>query len=489
MFLKKLLAIAAKNETLVHTTSAYTMYNTTFENKRATKLAFTQPPVAYSFLRKIKHDNIVGIYKLNVEKGYLITKRLFPFCSVFRKETREFNKYISFKIAQAIVFLHTQCGVVHGNIVKDSLFFNEEGGIVLGGFEKSRNSSVFDQDNIMFSNLVKELTNVDTTLVKVAGDERFCSDIFLDLDIAFFGYKSFTTEQKLDFISKARKSKNEFVDIHKRRISWMILGDINSSTQKDFKILAVDFVLGFGVSDMEEFLPPLFSILDTGIRLYLLRNSDKYISRIVSLDPIIKSLSLGIKCKDKELREETIVFIKENINMISKKQQSEILETMHGYILDDQGMQLVLKFLCDVRPVFKKTDVVYRILCKYLIQSKSKVKVLAAMEIFYETFDNFKMTTELLPLLCGYLSNRHAQPAVFSLIEKVLEHLKEHKTEIVDKEWKIGNIKNIFKPRSPEGQGTIPSGKVETPSEKSENELSQDHKEWKSPEDGWDDPW
>lgn len=486
MFLKKLLAIATKNETLVHTTSTYAMYDTTFENKNATKLVFTQTPEAYSFLKKIKHDTIISIYKLNVEKKYLVTRRLLPFYSVFKKEAKEFNKYISLKIAQAIMFLHGQCNIAHRNVVADSLFFNEEGGIVLGGFEKSRKSNTFDEDSIMFGNLMNELVGTSMKLVDLAKNGGFCSDIFFDLEIAFFGYKSFTTEQKLDFISKMRKEKNEFVDIHKRRISWMILGDISSDAPKDFRVLAVDFILCFDVPDMEEFLPPLFSILDTGIRLYLLRNSEKYIGKVSSLDPIIKSLSLGIKCKDKQLREETIVFIKENISMISPRQQSEILETMHGYVSDDQGIQSVLRFLHDVKPVFKKTDVVYRILCKYLIQSKSKVQVLCTMEIFYETFDNFKMTTELLPLLCGYLSNRHAQPAVFSLIEKILVHLKEHKAEIIDKEWRLGSIKNIFKPKSSLHQEEIYGEKREAQLTRLQNEPDKEHKD---PNDGWDDPW
>ncbi|KMV65497.1 hypothetical protein M970_090180 [Encephalitozoon cuniculi EcunIII-L] len=489
MFLKKLLWMATKNEALVHTTKSYTMYNTTFESKNATKLVFTQTIEAYSFLKKIKHDTIISLYRLNVEKGYLITRRLLPFCSVFKRETKEFNKYIAFKIAQALVFLHDKCGVVHGNIVKDSLFFNEEGRVVLGGFEKSRKSSAFDEDNIMFSNLVEELVGIDASLADFVKNKGLCSDIFFDLDIAFFGYRSFTVDQKLDFISGMKKNKNELIDIHKRRVSWMVLADISSSTSKDFKTLAVDFVLSFDVPDMEEFLPPLFSILDTGIRLYLLRNPEKYIDRITTLDPVVKSLSLGIKCKDKLLREETVVFIKENIGMVSKRQQSEILETMYSYVSDDQGMVLVLRFLRDVRPAFKKTDVVYRILCKYLIQSKAKAQVLDTMEIFYKSFDNFKMTTELLPLLCGYLSNRSVQPAVFSLIEKILSHLKEHKGEIVDKEWGIGSIKNIFKPKSSTHQGIACVEEVETQSVKTPSKPAQDYGESKDLVDGWDEPW
>ncbi|AFM98912.1 hypothetical protein EHEL_090160 [Encephalitozoon hellem ATCC 50504] len=490
MFLKKLLAIATKSETLVHTTSTYAMYDTTFENKNATKLVFAQSPEAYSFLKKIKHDTIIGIYKLNVEKKYLVTRRLFPFCSMFRKEAKEFNKYIFLKMAEALMFLHDQCGTIHRNIVKDSLFFSEEGNIVLGGFEKSRKSGTFDEDSMMFSNLLNELVGIDVKLEDFVKNRGFCSDIFFDLEIAFFGYKSFTAEQKLDFISKTRKSKDEFIDIHKRRIAWMVLGDISTNAQKDFKILGADFILCLDVPNMEEFLSPLFSILDTDVRLYLLRNPEKYIGRVTSLDPIIKSLSLGIKCKDKQLREETIVFVKENVSMISKKQQSEILETMCEYVSDDQGMHSVLKFLHDVRPIFKKTDVVYRILCKYLIQSKSKVQVLHTMEIFYETFDNFKMTAELLPLLCGYLSNRHAQPAVFSLIEKILAHLKEHKTEIIDREWKIGSIKNIFRFKSSAHQGAVCAENGEAQLSKPQNESNRKHEEYDNDQsDGWDDPW
>lgn len=488
MFLKKLLAMATKSETLVHATKAYSMYDTTFEGRKATKLVLAHPAEPYSFLRKIKNDTIINLYKLNVEKRTLITRRLLPFSSVFRKEAKEFNRYILFKVAQALEFLHAQCGVVHGNVTKDALFFGDDGGIALGGFEKSRKSDVFDEDSIMFSCLISEMVGIDMSLPDFIKNRGLCSDLFFDLEIAFFGYKSFTTDQKLDFISRIQANKDELVGIHKKRISWMVLADVSAGAQKDFKVVAVDFVLGLEVPNMEELLPGLFSMLDTGIRLYLLRNSEKYISSVTTLDPVIKSLSLGIKCKDRHLREETVAFVKQNIGLISRRQQAEILETMYYYVSDDQGISLVLGFICEVRPIFKKTDVVYRILCKYLIQSKGKMQVLGAMEIFYPTFDSFKMTTELLPLLCGYLSDRHVQSEVFLLIEKILVHLKEHKGEIIAKEWKIGSIKNIFRAKTPVDRDDKTQSEA-LPSRPQANLAQRDGSDPNDQADRWDEPW
>lgn len=487
MFLKRLLAIATRDETLVYTTRTYKMYDTLFEDRRATKLVLAQSVAPYVFLRRIKHDTIMCLYRLNVEKRTLTTKRLVPFDMVLRKETKEFNRYILLKLAQALEFLHRQCGVVHGNVSRESLFFGEDGGIVLGGFERSRSSSTFDEDGMMFSNLVGDVLGLNASLVSFLENRGFCSDLFFDLEVTFFGYRSFTTEQKLEFISSARRNRDEFIDIHKRRIGRMVVADLSGDVSKEFKISVVDFVLNFDISDMEEFLPPLFSVLDTDVRLHLLRNQEKYTGSVESLDPIVKSLSLGIKCKDRQLREETMYFIRENMGMISKRQQAEVLETMYGYVSDEVGVQQVLGFLCATRPVFKKSDVVYRILCRYLLQSKCKPQVLVAMEVFYKDFDKFRMTTELLPLLCGYLSDSTMQVATFSLIEKILQHLKEHKGEIVDNEWRIGSIRSIFGLRSRKKKEDKPTQTQEhvdkpchpgaTGRESSEND------------DGWDEPW
>lgn len=474
MFLKRLLALTTKSETLVHTTSAYKMYDTTFEDKKATKLVLAHSTAPYAFLKRIKHDTIMSLYKLNAEKRTVTTQRMLPFEFVLRRETREFNKYILLKIAQALEFLHGSCEIVHGNIVKEALFFREDGGVLLGGFERSRTGRLFDEDAMMFSNLINELLGMNTTPTHFIENNGFCSELFFDLEIAFFGYRSFTAEQKLAFIAKAGENRHEFIDIHKRRMAWMVLADLNSDVPREFKVAVVDFILDLGV-DMEEFLSPLFSVLDTNVRLHLLRSSKRYTGGIQSLDPVVKSLSLGIKCKDKQLRETTIAFVAENMSLISRKQQAEVLDVMYGYVSDDSGVSQVLDFLCRTEPAVD-TDVVYRILCKYLLQSRAKLQVLNALDVFYESFDSFKMTTELLPLLCGCLSDKHIQMTAFSLIEKILQHLKRHKAEIVDSEWRLGGIKSLFKPKALQ-------------SETSATQKPSDVHEKQEPSEEWDSKW
>lgn len=489
MFLKKLLEMTTKKEELVYTAKTYRMYDAVFEGKKATKLVLNQSVEPYVFLRKLKHDTIMSIYKLNIDKRVIVTERIFPFSTIFRRETKEFNRYIFLKIAKALEFLHIRCGIVHGNVVEEALFFGEDGRIVLGGFEKSRKGDIKDEDGMMFSNLVNGVLGIDTSLTHFIEQNGFCSDMFFELEITFFGYRSFTAERKLEFIADARKNSAKFIDIHKRRIAWMVLVDLSGDLPKEFKMSVVDFVLNFDLADIEEFVSPLFAVLDTNVRFHLLRNSRKYVNNMESLDPIIKTLLLGIKCKDKQMREETVGFIRENMNMISKKQQVEIVEVMCGYVSDDAGVVLVLEFLCTTKPVFKNSDVVYRILCRYLLQSGSKLQVLVALEMFYKTFDKFKMTTELLPLLCGYLSDKHIQMATFSLIEKILQHLKEHKNEIVDGEWRLGNIKSLFKVKPSEHVEGVLAKSAEKVSEPCRKQKQSSEASKCSSDDGWDDSW
>ncbi|KAM0671879.1 hypothetical protein CWI42_040160 [Ordospora colligata] len=494
MFLKKLLSINAKTETLAHKTSTYSMYNVVFENKNATKIVFFQPLEQCLFLKKVKHDVIINIYKLNLDKKYIVTKRLLPFDFIFKRETLEFNKYIFFKIAEALDFIHSRCGVIHRNIQKESLFFTEEGGIVLGGFERSKESNEFGEDSIMFSSLISKLLGINASFADFIINKGFGSDMFFDMEVAFFGYRAYTTNQKMQFMENVRKNKAMFVGIYKHRIAWMVLGDINEKCSKELKLHVVDFILNMDMCDIDKLLIPLFQMLDTNVRFSLLRNSGKYITEISTLDPIASSLSLGIKCKDKLLREETIVFIRDNIQLLSQKQQMEILGVMHDYVSDERGMMHVIAFLQSSKHVFKKTDAIYKILCKYLVQSKYKNVVISAIENFYESFDNFRMTTELLPLLCGHLSDRQVQTDVFLLIEKILRHLKEHKSEIISHEWKIANITNMFKQKTIDEKllaaslsQTVLNGPSSLNNDSNDAAINIIDKE--APLSDWDDPW
>ncbi|KAH9411724.1 hypothetical protein HK407_04g08350 [Ordospora pajunii] len=470
------------------------MYNTMFENKSATKIVFSQSLEQYLFLKKVKHDAIINIYKLNLQKKYLVTKRLLPFDFVFKTETTEFNKYIFFKIAEALQFIHSRCGVVHRNIQKESLFFTEDGGIILGGFERSKESNDFGEDYIMFSSLTSKLLGINASFADFIGNRGFGSEMFFDMEVAFFGYRSYTTDQKMEFMESIRRNEAMLIDIYKHRIAWMILGDIKEKCSKELKMHAVDFILSLELCGIDKLLTALFQMLDTNVRFYLLRNSGKYIGEISTLDPIAGSLSLGIKCKDKQLREETIVFIRDNISLLSQKQQIEILGVMHDYVSDERGMMHVVAFIQSTKHVFKKTDAIYKILCKCLVQSKYKNVVISAIENFYESFDNFKMTTELLPLLCGHLSDRQIQTDVFLLIEKILRHLKEHKSEIISHEWKIGNITSMFKPRAIDEKllatslsQAVLDGSNSLNSDSSDAAANAAYRE--TPLSDWDDPW
>jgi hypothetical protein len=484
MFFKKLLLLGAKKESLVHTASTYRLYDTTHNDMRATKIALDSSVAPYEFLKKIKHDNLIRPIKIDARKNTLLTARLYPFRQLYRREMVEFNKYCLYKIALAVRFLHHQCRTAHNNIGLDSLFMDEDGRIVLGGFEKSRRSSLFDEDLMMLSNLVSEAVGIDMSMHRFIESRGLCTELFFDLEVAFFGYRSFSTEQKLGLISALDANRSEMIDLYRRRISFMVYGDLSRDVPKDFKLLVVQFIIDFDVRDFGELLVPLFSVLDSCVRLYLLRNSARYICRVSTLDPVADSLSLGLKCKEIEIKEETILFISRNLRLLSSKALQQMVEVMHEYISDDVGVVLVLDFLTSARPTFRDSDVVYRMLCKYLLQSGCKLEVLGAIEALHPTMDTYRLGTELLPLLCGYLSDARLQPAVFALLEKILWHLKEHRGEMISKEWRLRGLAELFSSKLKEAGNEQVYGAGSNGDNKGENEL--DSKESNS---GWDDEW
>jgi hypothetical protein len=473
MFFKRLLSMGAKKETLVYTADAYRLYDTTHSGSAATKMVLNHSVAPYEFLRRVRHENLIKPLKIDTGKKFLVTERLFPFRQLCKREAVEFNKYSLYKIAMAVEFLHGQCEVAHGNITLDSLFMDGDGRIVLGGFERSRRSTAFDEDCVMMSNLVNELVGISTSVHEFIRNRGFCTELFFDLEIAFFGYRSFSIEQKLSLISTLEANENEIIDLYRRRVALMVYDDLNRDVPKEFKLVVVQFMVASGPEDFDAFLVPLFSVLDSGVRLYLLRNSGRYSDRISTLDPVVESLSLGLKCREMEIKKETISFITRSLGLISNKALLQIVEVMYGYIIDDAGVALVLRFLTSVKPSFKNSDVVYRIVCKYLLQSSCKLEALNAMGELYPAMDTYKLGTELMPLLCSYLPDTRLQPAVFALLENVLGHLKEHRTEIVSKEWKLRGLSGFFSPKADEKHSVVDA----------------QHKEADGESDGWDDEW
>ncbi|EOB14128.1 hypothetical protein NBO_37g0003 [Nosema bombycis CQ1] len=107
-------------------------------------------------------------------------------------------------------------------------------------------------------------------------------------------------------------------------------------------------------------------------------------------------------------------------------------------------MEEVLFYLDTTRPVFTKSDVIYKILKNYLINSNKKEMTIDVLGTFYGTFNKYKVSTELLPILCTSLANENLQYKTFPLIDMILKDLKDHKEQIISREWSFEAFKDFF---------------------------------------------
>lgn len=477
MFFKKFFSFSSKTETLIYENKIYKMYSAVSDGKKNIKLVMMNDVKHYEILKKIRHDNILHPIKINNKHKSITAQFLYPFEAVFKSTTVEFNKYIFLCIAKALNFLHTSCLVSHNNVAVTSLFFNEDCKVVLGGFEKSYASSCFDTDNIQFSNLLYKYTGISSTIEDYIKEDGFTDNFFYENEVFFFGFDVHPVETKREFIRLIKTKEQELVDIYKNRIINYFIQDLSKEFEKEYKIEILNMIFYMELEDYTEIIEQLFLILDSNVRFYLFQHTDKYISKVSALDKIIKSLVLGMKCKNTLLRAETFNFLTENHNKLSETSQLEILNTAHMYISDDKGIEQVLNYLNTAKPLFKKSDIVYKILKSYLIDSKKKEETIEVIQTFYYTFNKYKVSTELLPILCTNLADEKLQNKTFPLIDTILSDLKDHKEQIISREWSFESFKDFFKSRK--GRETQ---KVEV---KPQIVDTQD----KTDEDDWDEDW
>lgn len=444
MFLKKLFSFSSKNEVLVYENKLYKMYLIEQNNKKGTKFVMTNDIQQYELLKKIRHDNILHPQKINLKNKSLTTSYLIPFEIVYKQSTEDFNKFLFLCIAKALDFLHTNCSISHNNIFSTSLFFNEDCKIVLGGFEKAHKTTNFDSDNMQFSNLLYKYTGINCSLTEFIKKNGFTDNLFYDNDVFFFGFDAHPVESKKDFIRLLKTKQNQLIEIYKKRIVKYFLQDLFKEYDKDYKEEVLNFIFYLDFEDYTEIIEDLFKVLDSNVRFYLFKNSNKYIEKVNSLDGAIESLLLGFKCKNQNLRSETFNFCTDNHSKLSENSQILLLDTAYEFIGDDKGMEEVLIYLDTTKPVFTKSDVIYKILKNYLINSNKKEMTIDVIGTFYGTFNKYKVSTELLPILCTSLANENLQYKTFPLIDMILKDLKDHKEQIISREWSFEAFKDFF---------------------------------------------
>lgn len=421
--------IFGSKEILKHDIGYCKLYDTKYGGNNCTKMYFvTESPSKFEFLKNLNYPNILPVYKITNHS--IFTKKVVPFLTIFDKTHIKYNEYIVKKLRDTVVHIHDNLKIHHGQLEMDALFIDELGNVLLGKFGRSDQISESNKqnDNFMLNSLSKKMIGKEINQIsnnKTLFEELEKKDLF----------DAMLVEEKKAFLLRVYDEKDNLIDSIKTNIFHQTILDISKSEDKDYKIKALDILNMIDSNKLQSFSKILFGIIDSSVRLYLLKN----LKKINSLNDCIAEISLGLRVRDNALKMETLNFIFANEKSFNDKGFSHIIEMSIAGISDSHFTEALCKNLCEIdRTGLEKP--VYKLIIELLATNKNKSSLYRVIDKYFVEFDKYKLATELLPALCSKLTDKEDQDKCFISVEKIFSYLKKCRNELNSKEWSLRNI-------------------------------------------------
>ncbi|TBU08717.1 hypothetical protein CWI36_0104p0040 [Hamiltosporidium magnivora] len=467
----------------IHSTNKYDIYHSTINNqecsifeykkeknyknkiqengkacKKQNKEFIDKIKKASDLLKNIKHINIIDVIKVSESKENIIlySKKVIPFLFIYTNELNEFNDYVLYKIGLVLDFLHEKCKISHNNIIIESLYVDFNGNIILGDFEEFSGAEMCSMnDDYMFKELVfkiKKSENIKNNEFSIKGylninEERFDKNFYKKFEMNFIKLNILKEFEKYEFIDWIIQNINELIEIYKKIIINFFVNELFKDYKVEYKMRVIKFVFELKIIEYEEYIEQIFSVLDSNIRLFILKNVDgRQIKNWTS--NTINNISLGIKCNDNNLRRESINFIGKILNNLNDKNIKVVLKAM-SCVTDKEIMKYILQFLNENIDILKSRNEdilkdIYKLVMTYISCEEVRKELLVTIEIYFKYFKLRKIYIELLPIICTMLGDEAIQDSVFDLIENILKFMKENKKELLVKNWNVKSIKGFF---------------------------------------------
>ncbi|TBU09171.1 hypothetical protein CWI39_0098p0040 [Hamiltosporidium magnivora] len=467
----------------IHSTNKYDIYHSTINNqecsifeykkeknyknkiqengkacKKQNKEFIDKIKKASDLLKNIKHINIIDVIKVSESKENIIlySKKVIPFLFIYTNELNEFNDYVLYKIGLVLDFLHEKCKISHNNIIIESLYVDFNGNIILGDFEEFSGAEMCSMnDDYMFKELVykiKKSENIKNNEFSIKGylninEERFDKNFYKKFEMNFIKLNILKEFEKYEFIDWIIQNINELIEIYKKIIINFFVNELFKEYKVEYKMRVIKFVFELKIIEYEEYIEQIFSVLDSNIRLFILKNVDgRQIKNWTS--NTINNISLGIKCNDNNLRRESINFIGKILNNLNDKNIKVVLKAM-SCVTDKEIMKYILQFLNENIDILKSRNEdilkdIYKLVMTYISCEEVRKELLVTIEIYFKYFKLRKIYIELLPIICTMLGDEAIQDSVFDLIENILKFMKENKKELLVKNWNVKSIKGFF---------------------------------------------
>lgn len=407
---------------------------TRYNSLPCTKITLkTGTTAQYEILKSSTHPNIISILKLSNHSIYINKVTPLPLC--LEKDKKLYYKCLIFKLKDALSYIHETFKREHRAILLESIFISSSGEPILGNFSKS---TIFIDSNTDFEKL--NLLSLELTGENMDNEDEFDKET-LDfvLKLSNQHIATLKTEGKVSLMNKIIEFKEEIPMISVKNVFKVFLHDLENESSKDYKLFIIESLRILNKEYFYESKKALFSIIDSTVRMCLLKmfNADK---NKAPMDDIVSDLCLGLRVKEKTIKNETIKFIFNNT--FSTDSMSYFLENML-ICTDSDSIALICTNLMKI-DANQFNRQIYKLLYSFLLLGKSIASVYLCLDKFCFSFDKIKISKEILPNLCGKLIEKENQEQCFSLVEKIIKFLKEHKEEVHNKEWSLKNISSIF---------------------------------------------
>lgn len=409
------------------------LFDTKYNSIPCTKLTFKIGSSGkYEILKSLSHPNLLPVFKVSQHSVY--TRRIMPLTPFIDTAKKEYNRYVVLKIKDALEYIHSTLRREHRGVSVETVFLDESGKVFLGGLERSTDFESTAIDDEMCNSLSIKIAG--TSIAELDTDTESIFDlIFTSLDLSSIRLPS----DKVATFCRILQSKEELPFVTIKFIFKIFIEDLRKEGEKEYKIFVLDSLYDLDKDYFSDVRRDMFSVIDSNVRMYLLK---KFAHQGCSFDEISEDLSLGLRVKDKTLKKETLAFIFNNSMQFSDKSMGFLIESMQA-CTDVESINLICTYLLDLgREDMCKQ--IYRLILSFLSLGKNTLPVYMCIDRYFVYFDKFKIAKDILPNLCAKLIEKENQEYCFSLVERIINFLKEHKDEMNTKDWSFRNITSMF---------------------------------------------
>lgn len=392
---------------------------------------------------------------------YVLVERLLPLDQSLPAKYPEFFAFSLHKIKACVVRVQKEHNLELGSFDSDQisegdLYLDANGLIVLAGFELKFIKDPRDKSH------TRAMDQLEKS-VKHSGPIE--ESIFCKLERDIDRYSAMTASEQALFQDLVKSNLKKIPEPYKQRLLGRFVEFLNANSKKENreeerekKIRTVKAALGLK-TDPGDTIATLFRILDTDVRLFLLKALRS--TKGLAITPaVVKSVftefHLGLVCNDDTLKLESIATTGHLVDLMDKKHRGKILATFQGMLKKGKGAEKdkISQVCLDKMDAFADTnaELFYPIVVDMVVDNDRNVKTRGIMilDSLYLFIDAKFTALQVIPLVAKQLLYEEVQEKCFVLLEKLLAHLRTQGKQLkAGSAWKVSGIKGILSGPSP----------------------------------------